>query len=169
MEPITLPGNIPGLLARGAPVVLREGVWHEWGEYDAGDSAVVHRVGEESIEVAVWGERHGSALLDVLDSSLSLDLRDPAGVDRALRWLAERTGLRTGLGAPSFRLPWTKSPRAVLAFGADAVRFDPRERTYPDEPADIVVPALASIPLDHPDADLLALVAVCLHVAGRGA
>jgi hypothetical protein len=45
-EPIVLPGDIPGLLSKGAPIVLADDVFHEWGSYEKGDAGVVHRVGE---------------------------------------------------------------------------------------------------------------------------
>lgn len=101
-DAILIPGDVPGLLSKGAPIVLREDVFHEWGSFAAGDIGVVHRVGEEAIEVAVWNAEHGSAILDVPDSALALDLRDEAGVDRALRWLAERVGMTSSLSSPAW-------------------------------------------------------------------
>jgi NAD(P)-dependent dehydrogenase (short-subunit alcohol dehydrogenase family) len=160
-EPITLFGDIPGLLRRGCPV------WHGRDAEHPGRETIVIDVDDEggpALCVNDYSSDYGAQMYDL--AALSLDLRDEAGVDRAVRWLAERMGLRLWLGAPTFRRPWTKSNRCVLSCGAEAVRFD-SEDVYPNDRSDVIVPALAAIPLDHPDADLLALRAVILHVAGR--
>lgn len=174
MEPITLPGDIPGLLARGAPVRVMPGAW--------GDRAGLFLPAEPVAQVAfsTLPSHQGWGLMPVRDpATLSLDLRDPAGADRALRWLWSRASDRPlRMGAPVWLWDGTAqvSHRWALWIEEQPCLTTQRGRTKavfatPDSRngAATLVPALASIPLDHPDADLLALVAVCLHAAGRGA
>jgi hypothetical protein len=162
MEPITLPGDIPGLLRRGAPVFIDD---HRLD----GPDVVLRMMGAEA-DVACTDLPHRHPWWTRLGlHRLSLDLRDEAGVDRAARWLVERTEphVRVRVTAPRWEgigeRRWTLDGR---------IHFHPKWGDDSGEPMaptgrTLHVPALASIPVDHPDADLLALRAVVLHVAGR--
>jgi hypothetical protein len=55
---------------------------------DPGDRGVVHRVGQESIEVSIHNEMNGDALIGVADTDLALDLTDATGRAHAAWWLA---------------------------------------------------------------------------------
>ena len=77
-DPLTLPGDIPGLLRRGSPVVL-DGTSTGWTyigacAVDGGDSLVA----DEDVVIPAW--RRG----------LDLDLSDPTGQAHAAWWLRER-------------------------------------------------------------------------------
>lgn len=140
-DDLLLPGDIPGLLRRGSPVVDR-----------AGAAGVVARMIE-----AVWGTQAVVAMRlemyrhDLAD--LRLDVAYEAGRDRAVRWLAERVGLDASRGVLWYRVP-----------GRWALRNGRSDQWYFPDAA---VPALAEIDLTDPLADVRALVVVCLHVAGR--
>jgi hypothetical protein len=54
-----------------------------------------------SIEAPEWG-------------MVALDLSDPAGMDRAARWLAEHHGLRLGATAPNFWSSWIERPPGTV-------------------------------------------------------
>jgi hypothetical protein len=156
-EPITLFGDIPGLLRRGCPV------WHGRDAEHPGRETIVIDVDDEggpALCVNDYSSDYGAQMYDL--AALSLDLRDEAGVDRALRWLAERMKCDTRGGLSwgrAFDLPhWTMAGPPKGNDHAWSLTFGPGRGG---------VEALASIPLDHPDADLLALRAVILHVAGR--
>lgn len=105
-----------------------------------------------------------------------VDLRNAEQVAHVLRWLGEM--LLMGIGWPTLRRPaadvalWelpyvgVLQPRPPVCFHPEP--RSPRERELAgDIRSGILVPALASIRLDHPDADLLALQAVVLRVVGR--
>lgn len=100
MDSLLLPGTIEGLLKRGCPVRVRmsrngDDDWypaiylgspHE-DNTDAGDAVLMLDADLEE-DVYGWASVMSSGMAFV-----ALDLRDPAGVDRAARWLAERTGI----------------------------------------------------------------------------
>lgn len=74
MSPVTLPGDIPGLVRRCSPVVYEGGSW------------------------VVWEVSHGAALLEE-DSApdlrwLRLDLSDPTGQAHAAWWATEAHAIR---------------------------------------------------------------------------
>ena len=153
MTPITLPGDLPGLLERGCCVMPAR----DFPEHDMtdGESGVVVDVGRGDSCVVRWscsGE-HPHALAD-----LRLDLR--ASASRAREWLAERCGLdasggtlwRQAMGRPGV---WVLEAAFTRRDFAASVGSD----------VEHVVPALATIRATDPDAALLALAACCLHVA----
>jgi hypothetical protein len=163
MADLTLPGDIPGLLRPGCPVIV-DGLDH--------GVAITHVYGEERGDLIDIGRitRGDRTVLDceMPIAAVALALTDEAGADRAARWLAERLGMRSGAtsgrwsgcrhdGFPFWRLDTQEDD--VRMFGAEY------QQGWEDQ--GMVVPALASIDLAHPQADLLALRAVCLHVAGR--
>jgi hypothetical protein len=187
MDPITLPGDIPGLLRRGAPVVVdRFDGYDTVGRVHAPGAGGNTSTADQACVIRT--DANGWARADHLPlGRLCLDLRDEAGVDRALRWLGEAVPLRPQRQArPQDPFRPEADPAAVLrgigllwvrkghrswhlltAGVAEHVAFAPPGVDAWQDEHRVDVPALASIPLDHPDADLLALAACVLHVAGR--
>jgi hypothetical protein len=170
---ILLPGDIEGLLRRGSPVA------HTTGAVDnprrlVRVEAIVAAIVEGSHASVCYEQEYVPVQEDDVDlSDLSLDLTDEAGADRAARWLAEQVGI------PQHGYRGIRLAAAGVAF----VRNHPigwtlhtwnvnHYRAFVDSDRGLmgavtVVPALASIDPADPRADLLALRAVCLHVAGR--
>jgi hypothetical protein len=158
---ITLPGDIPGLLRRGCPVVVADvGATLVWTD-------------DESAEVYVLDTDDDDHTFGQVESMpvqmVALDLSDEAGADRAARWLGEHKGVTAGKCCPQFENrgegAWTLiGDRGLM--NNRVIFAAPERRTLVAEPV-VRVPALASIDLAHPQADLLALRAVCLHVANR--
>ena len=141
MTPITLPGDLPGLLTRGDETD-RGLVRHVLNHGDRGPAALV--VKDVRIDGCV--ERD----LQVVDlADLRLDLR--ASASRAREWLAGMVGLDAS-GGVTFG-PAADRGRWVLATTRAWHTFGPDE-----------VPALATIDTTDPDAHLLALRACCLAV-----
>jgi hypothetical protein len=93
--PTLLPGSLPGLLARGCPVVYTSGPTPIRGIVTGYAPAV-----SDAPDVSWDG---GVISRSMLPSALALDMDDPAGMDRAARWLAERVGLVCGATAPEWR------------------------------------------------------------------
>jgi hypothetical protein len=159
---ITLPGDVPGLLGHGSPIV-----------WDAAEVAgLVLDNGDESAAVA-WTDGGISAVEDDVPlTELQLDLSDEAGVDRAARWLAEQFAAGRRSEGRHWSAVWRRS-FDVLGWCLTIVRSDGPSITISFSAAErrdvTPVPALASIDLADPQADLLALRAACLHVAGRPA
>jgi hypothetical protein len=168
-EAIVLPGDIPGLLRRGAPVVgarprarVRPGLVMDVHPPRGGLDAWT------TITMDAGDHRRVPKAKIVRQADLSLDLRDEAGADRALRWLAgqhQHTFALHGWRRCPQRSAWAIEDRDGFMVAWDAVggrgHWGGLSLWFGK------VPALASIPLDDPDADLLALRAVVLHVAGR--
>jgi hypothetical protein len=102
----TLPGSLPGLLRRGAPVLMACDHTEDPGDYPAGSTGLVGhlRVGpRQSAAVIRWD----SALRDDCEIPLgwlALDLTDPAGMDIAARFLAEQKGAKVSGNAPAWEL-----------------------------------------------------------------
>lgn len=124
----------------------------------------------------VWSEADGSDMHRLVPSEFRLDLRDPTVRDAVVRalWRKLRPDEPEPLTAPTWRYPWTTGgwhpttpglrPRWTLGdVGFDARPFDVQ---HPDDRSQHVIPALASIPLDSPDRDLLALAEVAKAVLG---
>lgn len=136
MSATTLPGTIPGLLRRGAPVLAAVGPRPPAlpagmiaadaivaGLVQTRPGVVVDVAGSPShAVVALEATRKEDASLDWLPRvALALDLTDPAGCDAAARYLAERVGLAVGSTAPRWTRDedgaWTLSTgRASLVF-----------------------------------------------------
>jgi hypothetical protein len=165
---ITLPGDIPGLLRRGSPVVRTTDEGTRFGVVVDADPAFARSV------VVTWEAtpRHDAESDFLPRASMSLDLTDEAGADRAARWLVERTGphVRVRVTAPRWECIGERRyslDRRVFfhpLFGDDPTDPDPQGPVTLSGPTHHV-PALASIDPSDPRADLLALRAVCLHVA----
>lgn len=166
---LLLPGSIEGLLARGSPVVIIAGPWAHlypgmsgfWLPCGVGPSLVAF--GTEADQG--WGL---AAFRDPAD--VALDLRDPAGVDRAARWVAEKLGMDVPTTAPA----WVRGHERVQAWALQHVNggmigFDTIGGRGPWGGSMLtytIIPALASIDLADPLADSLALAAVVRHLAG---
>jgi len=109
MTPITLPGDLVSpvagpLLRRGSPVIVAFDAHASISGVCIIDGVIAVRDGglADIYEVGI-GE-----LYDVAPDQVALDLSDPAGRDRAARWLAEHHGLKIGDGtAPAF---WRWTP-----------------------------------------------------------
>jgi len=180
---LTLPGDIPGLLRRGAPVVVR------LGHTTTTVRGVVVLEGGSVFDIwEVWSGGDDGEMTDVQLRQVSLDLSDEAGRDRAARWLAERLGLVAGATAPRWVQyyldpkdpvgaawrPYRPATDMVIYELTTAAGLLGHQFFAKPLPADWrmterrhVVPALADIDPTDPLADVRALVAVCLHVAGR--
>jgi hypothetical protein len=99
----TLPGSLPGLLRRGAPVVYtHRGETHSAIVLDEEDMS-----NESEPDRRCFGI-HGGPCGNMWLAELALDLTDPAGMDIAARWLAEKVGLTVRSTAPR----WERSDRA---------------------------------------------------------
>lgn len=151
---LTLPGDIPGLLRRGCPVV---------GTYTGARGVVVEDVRiHPELGPGVRASTGFEASFGRL-KALALDLSDEAGRDRAVRWLAERVGLDAPAG-----LLWYRCSQGWRLYTLYTWRSFIEHEDDRVDPSDILVPAL--VDLDNPNADTTrALIAVCLHVAGRSA
>ncbi len=172
MSALTLPGDIPGLLRRGSPVVLATRTYGGSVFLDGARGVVCSdggRVGTETLG--------GSpVLVSTSPRDLALDLTDATGRAHAAWWLASwwfRVTLDTTspaavcaiwrpLGARWWTCAW---PGASLDAGPGGG----------SRPLELDVPALAGLdpndPCTLPDGsrwvDAEALRLVCLHVAGR--
>ncbi len=168
MSALTLPGDIPGLLRRGSPVVLATRTYGGSVFLDGARGVVCSdggRVGTETLG--------GSpVLVSTSPRDLALDLTDATGRAHAAWWAM---GLDYGhirplrhIGSP------VASARAVALYGS------PQDAGWASSsvsghPVGTIVPALAGLDPDDPrilpdgsrwvDAEALRL--VCLHVAGR--
>lgn len=157
-----VPGDAPGLLGRWrGPVEDQDidGVWHR--AVTTGHSI------NGCPEVIDLDTPHRGF---VGASLLRLDLRIPEARDRVVRWLAGVLGVPVGATAPLFY--FDTSINACVLVWHDGVRtlsaaFYARDGAWSDvhsyHPGG--GPALASIPLDHPDRDALALAAVARWAA----
>lgn len=148
MSDLTLPGDIPGLLRRGSPVIYRRR--QDVVCDDPGDAVYI-----------------GSVDFRVALDMLALDLTDPTGRAHAAWWLASDVSARwspcafVASAGPSWMVTALKGGHSVTTYGA---RSGWR-----------AVPGLAGLnpndPRTLPDgsrwADIEALRMVCLHVAGR--
>jgi hypothetical protein len=168
-----LSGSIPGLLRRGAPVVPTEsGDWPDFGPDSPRRGVVVAVCRPGLVVVGVQYREYGGDGTSCPIDRLSLDLTDPAGVDVALRWCAERLGIA---GRPAWwrwdtgEVGWAIGRSAGVAYGTAHV--------FPIRQYDVAieriggqtwrtVPALADIDLADPHADARALRAIVLHLAG---
>jgi hypothetical protein len=136
-----LPGSLPGLLRRGAPVVLG-GFGVVNGRIFLGERHDLFAVTGDDDTPRLWGK-----------ALVALDLTDPAGMDIAARWLAEKVGFKLEATAPSW---WKSGPcQWVLQVGGAAKTFN--DRGAPT----FVVPGIST--LTDPRA---ALAAACLAVGG---
>jgi hypothetical protein len=147
---LTLPGSIPGLLRRGSPVVL-----------PTGPGPTVLRVTDTTADVAMRRPREfhtGTVPL----TEIALNLSEPEGVDRALRYVAAKTKSPASIGHS-----WARAFDSLRHWSiAGGVRGNGHSWSLTFHPGSGGVPALASIPLDDPNADVLALIAVVRHLAG---
>ena len=154
MTPITLPGDLPGLLdllVPGCCVVLPDGRRAVYGGGYALSSSRWR-------SVCLWVEDGAAGMPHFDGKRPDLDLR--ASTSRAREWLAERCGLdasggtlwRQAMGRPGV---WVLEAAFTRRDFAASVGSD----------VEHVVPALATIRATDPDAALLALAACCLHVA----
>lgn len=156
VEPITLPGDIPGLIRKGSPAF--------W----LGEPGIVTRVYDDGTAVLWqdWGCDVWRALAEI-----GLDLTDRTGRAHAVWWLGTQVAQRPAVATwrmADGALRWWKMPWTSLDYGAGGAIgsevFAPRD-----------VPALSTLePHDTrilPDGsrwvDAEALRLVCLHVAGR--
>lgn len=162
---LTLPGDIPGLLRRGSPVLYRdEESW--WTVlYIEDDEACAAPVGE--VPLGAWGHL----------SDFALDLSDPTGRAHAAWWLAEQVS-----GHPAQAL-WDGTPDGSGGSRFCVWRLRWRSQTWPHAPCGVGaevysvrdVPALVGLDPDDPRlmptgsrwVDAEALRRVVLHVAGR--
>ncbi len=138
--PITLPGDIPGLLGVGAIVARKGSPWEGACVSDA------YAVDTESpgiqIVQALGGTRTG---VDIDLADLSLHLWRPAGMDRAARFLAEKVGLKCEATAPTFYLA-TNGETWMLAAGGRCVPFVGRQPQGFGGPSRfVVVPGISTI------------------------
>jgi hypothetical protein len=157
---ITLPGDIEGLLRPGCPARI-----------DGAASAIVVTPVYDAAVVDLTRVWRDELLIEegVKVARVSLDLSDEAGADRAARWLVERTEPHVRVRVTAPRWEGVGERRWCLD---QRIHFHPK---WGDEAGDPMspsgptfhVPALASIDPAHPQADLRALRAVCLHVANR--
>lgn len=145
---LLLDGGIPGLLARGAPVIDPRG-----------RNRVIYGVADG----LAWSTPTGA----VIDArSFRLNLSHPAGVDRTVRWVAERFGIDASTGAVFCRNP-INGYWELIGCKFSRRHFAAHPCEWPHHPDMwLQVPSLASIPLDNPNADVLALAAVVRHLAG---
>lgn len=144
-------------------------------EYDSDTYAPEDAGWTHGIWISPEEVTEGGDLLDSRRLRIRLDSRRPEVRDRLARWLAERLGVECGTTAPTWRrttgslggyvLVCGPRPRAVIEFSATEPH--PARGNLPQAGV-IHVPALSDIPLDSPDRDVLALVAVCRAV-GRTA
>lgn len=151
---ITLPGDIPGLLRRGAP--LRYYGYRAVAVTDPCDGVLLLSDGVSLVKSGHF--------------FVALDLYAPAGRDIAVRWMVEKLGMTVGLTAPVFNYidgAVTGGPSGWSLLGhVDSSGFF---RAFISTPAakpfkcDIVIPGL---PLD-PDQGVEALRLCVLHLAGR--
>lgn len=165
-NPLHLSGTITDLLQRGSPVVYyRPARDPGWCLIRDGFETVVVRTetrGETSapwVQIAVEGGNEWRPA-----ASFALDLRDPAGVDRALRWLGQKLDQPPTISAPMWErrergwemdhFLWPVTVFFVRPIGNFSRAYGP------------IVPELANIDPDQPDADRLALAAVVRHLAG---
>lgn len=91
--PVTLPGDIPGLLRRGAPVIIGGAQVLMTGAYKQGQS--LRACFDQYASTLPLQEMEPEAF-----EIAELDLSEPAGRDIAVRWIAEKLGVETGLTAP---------------------------------------------------------------------
>lgn len=91
-EIITVPGNIPGLRRRSAPLIIGQ------------SRAVAVDPWNDGVMRVCFDDCMSSLPLQPLASPIlsAIDLSEPAGRDIAARWMAERLGMEVGLTAPSF-------------------------------------------------------------------
>lgn len=152
---VTLPGDIPGLLRRGA--ILRwEEATHRWlftGQRPGGPCAVALTSGyHDAFVEPAWYHEFG------------LDLSEPAGRDIAVRWIAEKLGVETGLTAPMFDM--SEHGVWVLTCGWGPLR---RWFFHPDPDygcGNTNWSAVPGLPKDRAQG-IEALRLIVLHLAGR--
>lgn len=191
IAPITLPGDIDGLLCTGAQVVARYRDLEEPGGPEYGGRGTVLATpmpvdGTYSVHYRYGGV---DCIEEIAPADIVLDLR--AGADIAARWLARRLAMHpiATITSPQWRR-WTPFDQIawvldcgvvpVAGFAGQNLGYAFRARPWPDNPftfswrpsvkappACVCVPSLADIDPADPDADLLALRAVVLLVAGR--
>jgi hypothetical protein len=130
-----------------------------------------------------WEDSPGTdcAYMTLRVESPRLSLADAATRDRCARWLAERVGLEVGATAPGWYRIGTSQAWALQTISAPrdmcCIQFAPgpvslaalgavRRRTHDGWGYGSIV-AIASIDPADPQADWLALAAVCRHVGGE--
>lgn len=154
---ITLPGDIPGLLRRGAP--LRYYGFRAVAVTDPCSGTLLLSDGVSLVKSGYF--------------FVALDLSVPAGRDIAARWMAEKLGMKVGLTAPSFFFyPAFDSStpgmthRAELACWILEAANGNHMRFVVDAPDSLKERRIPGLPLD-PDQGIEALRLCVLHLAGR--
>lgn len=157
MADLTLPGSIPGLLRRGAPVLAR------------GKPSVVVYVDGLHVGVARDFSRARFDWVNVA-RHVALDLSDPIGAALATWWLGDKLGVskRFSMVGPHV---WpvddrVKPPILGFTIGLGVVYLSKPAPARSNHERSEVLPALSAIDLASPTADIEALRAVVLHLAG---
>lgn len=170
MTAVVLPGDIPGLLRKGSPVVLATRTYGGSVFLDGARGVVCSdggRVGTETLG--------GSpVLVSTSPRDLALDLTDATGRAHAAWWWNSRRQRSTTASEPFFSAMFSPSVRYLSGGRHLHAVSRPAGRPGYLATAD-VVPALAVLDPDDgarlPDGsrwvDAEALRLVCLHVAGR--
>lgn len=164
MADLTLPGDIPGLLRRGSPVVATIAEYMD-GWADGTRGIYVMPDSERPTRACIAVESmpsYGEFLAWPLLSRCTLDLTDATGRAHASMWLGAHAGLLHGTSS---------DVRPVPGGNILIVEGGPRSRIWHSRD----VPAIAHLDPDDlrtiadgsrwVDAEALRL--VCLHVAGR--
>lgn len=189
MDDLTLPGSIPGLLRRGSPVLLLDGI--DGPVWSHMPPAAVSELRESGTYAWVAAGRYCDGFVTGM---LALDLTDATGRAHAAWWLASQVRHVTpSLLDPGEGTRWHRSWRGYWELHCQ--RADEHKRWQEvaflrsegdDDTSDRIggphstwcrhVPALATLDPSNPrllpdgsrwvDAEALRL--VCLHVAGRG-
>jgi len=160
MSDMTLPGNIPGLLRRGSPVVLATRTYGGSVFLDGARGVVCSDGGRVAAETLGGSP----VLVQTGAGDLSLDLTDANGRAHAAQWLGSQRGLSGGMAADLRRnigggvvlMVWAPGWRSAVWTSVEVpalANLDPNDtRTLPDGSRWV-------------DAEALRL--VCLRVAGR--
>ncbi len=157
--PVLVPA-FPAVLRAGLSIVVRGPMPH------VGPDEYLH-----TVVVVIGGPVvhfwHMGGARGALKDAVFVDLRDPAVRDAVVRalWRKLRPDEPEPLTAPRF---WHPAPLATrwLVYGDDGSLMIRLAPVVSFEDVDVAVPALASIPLDSPDRDLLALAEVAKAVLG---
>ena len=160
---VTLPGDIPGLLRRGAPVII------------GGAQVLMTEAYKQGQSLRACFDQYASTFpLQEMEPEAfeiaELDLSEPAGRDIAARWMAERLGMGIGLTAPGFAFidnrPIDASCAWVMAgdWGSSSFRF--AFCATPPGAISIRHRVIPGLPLD-PAQGVEAMRLCVLHLAGR--